>query len=103
MVYIFFLYIMEVNQKLIEHVAEVARLKLTKHEIEKFTPQLKEILEAFSKIAKINTGNVKESFQPIELKNFLREDIEEKSLSQEEALANTKHKKDGYFKGPKVI
>ena len=94
---------MKVDKKLIEHVAEVARLKLTKKEIEKFTPQLKEILEAFSKIAKVNTDKTKESFQPIELKDFMREDIEEKSLSQEEALSNTKHKKDGYFKGPKVI
>ncbi len=94
---------MKVDKKLIEHVAEVARLKLTKKEIEKFTPQLKEILEAFSKIAKVNTDKTKKSNKPIELKEFIKEDIEEKSLSQEEALSNTKHKKDGYFKGPKVI
>lgn len=102
MVYIFYYY-MKIDKKLIEHVAEVARLKLSKREIEKFTPQLKEILEAFSKIAKVNTDKIKESFQPIELKDFMREDIEEKSLSQEEALSLTKHKKNGYFKGPKVI
>ena len=94
---------MKVDKALIEHVAEIARLKLTDNEIEKFLPQLKEILEAFSKIAKADTDNVKESFQPIELKNFMRNDIEEKSLSQEEALSNAKHKKEGYFKGPKVI
>ena len=72
MLYIFF-YIMEVNKELIEHVASIARLKLSKNEIEKFTPQLKEILEAFSKIAKLNTDKIKESFQPIELKDFMRE------------------------------
>jgi len=94
---------MKVDKKLIEHVAYVARLNLTKKEIEKFTPQLKEILESFSKISKVNTDKTKESFQPIELKNFMREDIEEKSLSQDEALSNTKHKKEGYFKGPRVI
>lgn len=94
---------MKIDKKLIERVAEVARLKLTKREIEKFTPQLKEILEAFSKIAKVNTDKTKESFQPIELKDFMREDKLEESLSQEEALSNTKHKKDGYFKGPRII
>ena len=41
--------------------------------------------------------------QPVELKNALREDIEEKCLSQEEALSLTEHKKDGYFKGPKAV
>lgn len=94
---------MNVDKELVEHVAAVARLKLTKNEIEKFTPQLKEILEAFSKVAKVNTDGVKESFQPVELKNFMREDILRNSLSQEEALSNTKHKKDGYFKGPRVV
>ena len=35
---------MKVDKELIEHVAELARLKLTNEEIEKFLPQLKEIL-----------------------------------------------------------
>jgi Asp-tRNA(Asn)/Glu-tRNA(Gln) amidotransferase C subunit len=34
---------------------------------------------------------------------MLREDKVEKSLSQEVALANTKLKKDGYFKGPRAV
>ena len=94
---------MKIDEKLIRHIAEIKRLKLTKKEVEKFTPQLKEVLEIFSKISKVNTGKVKESFQPIKIKEFMREDKEEKSLSQKEALSNTKHKKDGYFKGPKII
>lgn len=94
---------MKLNRELIEHVAEVARLNLSKKEIDKFLPQLKDILEVFSKIEKVNTKNIKPSFQPVELKNMMREDEEEDSLSQEEALSNTKHKKDGYFKGPKVV
>jgi len=37
------------------------------------------------------------------MKNVLREDKEEKCLSQKEALSLTEHKKDGYFKGPKAV
>lgn len=94
---------MEIDRKLLEHVAELARLKLTEEEIRKFLPQLKEALEFFSQLQEINTDNVKPSFQPVELKNAMREDKEKECLSQDEALSLTEHKKDGYFKGPRAV
>ena len=94
---------MEVDRKLLEHVAEVARIKLNEEEIKKFLPQLEEALEFFSKLKEINTDNAKPSFQPVEIKNAMREDIEKESLSQDDALSLTEHKKDGYFKGPRAV
>jgi len=94
---------MEVDRKLLEHVAEVARIKLTDDEIKKFLTQLKESLEFFSKLKEINTDNVKPSFQPVEMKNSMREDKEKECLSQDDALSLTEHKKDGYFKGPRAV
>ena len=94
---------MHVDRKTLEHVAEVSRLKLTEDEIQKFLPQLQEALSHFSQLKEINTENVHPSFQPVELKNSLHEDKEQKCLSQDEALSLTKHKKDGYFKGPRVV
>lgn len=94
---------MEVDRKLLEHVAEVARIKLNEEEIKRFLPQLKEALEFFSKLKEINTDNVKPSFQPVELKNAMREDKERECLPQDDALSLTEHKKDGYFKGPRAV
>ncbi len=94
---------MNVDKALIEHIGELARLKLTEGEIKRFLPQLKELLEYFSKLDKVDVSNVKASFQPVELKNMLREDNAKECLSQEKALANAKEKKDGYFKGPMAI
>ncbi len=94
---------MEIDRKLLEHVAEIARLKLTEKELEKFLPQLKEALEFFSKLNEISTENVKPSFQPVELKNAMREDLERECLSQEDALSLAEHKKEGYFKGPRAV
>ncbi len=94
---------MKVDKNLIEKVAENARLKLTKKELDEFLSQFKEILDAFSKLDKIDTKNIKPSFQPFELKNVFREDKVKGCLTQEEALRNTIHKKDGYFKGPRII
>ena len=94
---------MQIDRKLLEHVAELARFKLSEEEIKKFLPQLKEALEFFSKLSDINTENVKPSFQPVEIKNVMRDDKEEQCLSQEDALSLTEHKKNGYFKGPRVV
>ena len=94
---------MKLDKELIEKVASVARLNLKESEIKKFLPQLKDILDTFSKIDKANTGSAKPSFQPVEMKNMMRKDKKGKCLTQEEALSNTEHKKGGYFKGPRAI
>ena len=94
---------MEVNEELLEKVAKVARLELKKEEKIEFIPQVKEILESFEILKDINTDNVKPSFQPVSIKNRLREDIPKKPLSVEDALKNTKLKQDTYFKGPKAV
>lgn len=94
---------MKIDKALIGHIADLARLKLTEAEIKKFLPQLKEILESFSKLDEVNTDNTKPSFQPVELENMTREDKIKPCLSQEEALCNAKEKKEGYFKGPMAI
>lgn len=94
---------MEIDRKLLEHVAEIARLKLSEEETKKFLPQLKEALEFFSQLKDVNTDNIKPSFQPVELKNAMREDMEKECLSQDNALSLTEHKKGGYFKGPRAV
>lgn len=94
---------MEVDKQLLENVAKVARLKLTNEEIEEFIPQVKEILDSFQILSEVDTENVKPSFQPVPIKNRLREDIPKKPISVEDALKNTKLKQDTYFKGPKAV
>ncbi|HZX19628.1 MAG TPA: Asp-tRNA(Asn)/Glu-tRNA(Gln) amidotransferase subunit GatC [archaeon] len=93
----------KVDKELLIRVAQNARLNLSKKEIDVFLPQFKAVLESFSKIDSLDVENEEPSFQPLPVKNVFREDKAEKSLTQEEALSNTKHKKDGYFKGPKVV
>ncbi len=93
----------KVDKKLLLRVAENARLNLSEKEIEEFLPQLQEILKAFDRLDTIDVKDEKPSFQPIPLENVARHDVVEKCLSQEQALKNTKNKKDGYFMGPKVM
>jgi len=92
-----------VDRELLLRVAANARLNLTEDEIKKFLPQLREILSAFGTLDELDVSNEKPCFQPIKLENVSRQDNVGKCVSQEEALQNTKHKKDGYFMGPKVV
>ena len=94
---------MKVDKELIKNVGEVSRLNLSSKEIQEFVIELQEVLENFSLIDKCDTSKVEPSFQPVELKNALREDKVTPCLSQEDALSNSKDKKDGYFKGPRSI
>lgn len=94
---------MEISKELIEKVAKNARLQLTEQEIKEFLPQIKEVLNAFSKLKEAPSNNLEPSFQPIEVKNITREDKTSSCLTQDQALQNTQHKKQGYFKGPKTI
>ncbi len=92
----------KIDAETVRHVAKIARLDLTDSEVNRLSKDLNDILAAFAILDKIKTNN-KPSFQPLEIKDVLREDIEGKCLTQEEALANTKHKENGFFKGPRVV
>ena len=85
----------------IERVAEVARIKLSEEEKEKYENDLKSILEAFEIISKVDTENVDPSYLPIKVKNKMRKDEPEKSKGRK-LLELTNLTEDGYFVGPKT-
>lgn len=91
----------KIDKALLEHVSKIARLELTEEEKEKFVKQLEDILKAFKKIDEVDTTKVKPSFHPIEIKNVMRED--EVKTWEWDPLANTKHKEERYFKGPRIL
>lgn len=94
---------MKVDEQLIRKVASLARLNLSDAEVKEFLPQMKEILESFSMLDEVDVSKTEISFQPVELKNAVRQDKVEPSLPEDVALSNSEHKKDGYFKGPRAV
>ncbi len=94
---------MNLDKELVKKIAKLARLELSEKEIKEFVPQLKEVLDAFSKLQEADTRGVGPSFQPVVIKNRLREDRSRQGLFQKDVLELAEHKKEGYFKGPKAI
>jgi len=90
----------KIDRELLDHIAEVSRLKLTDEELERFTEQLKVILEAFREIDEVDTEGVEPSFHPSELKDVLRED--EAKPWDWDPLGNSGHKENRQFKGPRI-
>ena len=85
---------------MVRRVAVAARLSLTDEELERYERQLKVILEAFRELDEVDTEGVEPSFHPVELEDVLRED--EVSRWSWDALANSTHREDGYFRGPRI-
>lgn len=76
--------------------SELARISITNQEVDRFTDSINDILSFVDMIYDIQHENV--DFLGLnELKNCLRDDQIEPSLTNEQALIGTKYNLDGYF------
>ena len=81
------------------HVANLAKLDLTETEINKFLPQLSQILEHISELGKVDTADIIPTSQTTGLTNVFREDeVKPSSTDQDGALSGTDNIYNGYFK-----
>ncbi len=81
----------------VEHVAELARLRLTDEEKALFREQLSAILDHAAVLQGVDTSAIAPTATVLPLRNVLREDISRPSLSQEDVLANAPDARDGFF------
>lgn len=94
---------MKLTNDQVKHVAKLANLSLTEEEVQKFADQLSETVTYVEQLEQVDTANIEPTNQVTGLVNVTREDETKPSLSQAEALKNTKSKVDGFFKVPAVL
>lgn len=89
----------------VKHVAKLANLAIPDSQIKKFEKQLSSILDHIDKLQKVNTKNIAETSQITGLENVTRDDVPNplRTLSQDEALSNTKSSQNGLFKVKGVL
>jgi aspartyl-tRNA(Asn)/glutamyl-tRNA(Gln) amidotransferase subunit C len=85
------------------HIANLANLPLREDEIKKYEGQLLEILEYIEVLKKVNTDDAPETSQVTGLENITKEDLTTPSLSQAEAISNTKSEHNGSFKVKAIL
>jgi aspartyl-tRNA(Asn)/glutamyl-tRNA(Gln) amidotransferase subunit C len=81
-------------------VAHLARLELREDEIERLEGQLSDILEAVSKVSRLDLSAVPPTSHPLDVVNVWAEDEPRPCLSVEEALANAPERDGNFFKVP---
>lgn len=94
---------MSISLKDVEHVAGLARLQLTDEEKAQFTEQLNAILQYADKLNELDTENVEPTSHVMAVKNVMRDDEVESSLSIEEVVRNAPDEEDGQIKVPAVL
>jgi aspartyl-tRNA(Asn)/glutamyl-tRNA(Gln) amidotransferase subunit C len=88
------------DKELVAKLAEIARLELSEEEKERYSEQLKVIIEAFRELDEVDTSNVEPSFHPLEIADVMRDDVVEEW--DWDPLSNSKHKEGRYLRGPKI-
>jgi len=82
----------------VEHIAELAKLSLTKREQGKLREQLSAILKYFERLQRLDTEAIPPTATVLPLRNVMRPDEVEPSLPPEDILANAPQTEEGYFK-----
>ena len=89
---------MKLSREEVLHIAALAKVGVTDADVENFREQLSNILENFSALQKLDTSGIAPTAQSVALQNVIKCDDVQKSMSQEEVLANAPEKEGDFFK-----
>jgi aspartyl-tRNA(Asn)/glutamyl-tRNA(Gln) amidotransferase subunit C len=92
-----------IDQKTIQHIAKLARLKITEAEAATYSDQLTKVLSHFEKISAISTEGVEPLVTPSEIEFYARPDVVKKENTADEMVANAPEKAGNLFKVPPVV
>ena len=87
----------------IEHLAILARLKLTDAEKEKFSNQMRTIIEYIEKLSELDTENVEPTAHVLGLNNIFREDVATEPLTDQGPIKDSPAHSKGHYEVPKII
>ena len=87
----------------IEHVAKLARLKLTGAEKERFSKQMGTIIEYIEKLKELDTQNVEPTAHVLGLNNIFRDDMATKPLTDHDPINDSPAHIKGHYEVPKII
>jgi aspartyl-tRNA(Asn)/glutamyl-tRNA(Gln) amidotransferase subunit C len=89
-----------IEREQVEHVAKLARLKLSEEELERMSKELSGILEHVERISELDLDGVPPTSHVIDLVNVLRPDRSRPSWSRDEVLQRAPDPAGGSFRVP---
>jgi aspartyl-tRNA(Asn)/glutamyl-tRNA(Gln) amidotransferase subunit C len=89
-----------IDREQVEHVAKLARLKLSDEELERMSHELSGILEHVERIAQLDLDGVEPTSHVIALENVLRPDEPRPSWERDEMLERAPDPASGAYRVP---
>lgn len=87
----------------VEHIAELARLKLSQAEKNRYREQLSDILDYAARLQRVDTSGIPPTSSVLPERSVLRQDIPRPGLTHEELLKNAPEADEGQFRVPPVL
>jgi aspartyl-tRNA(Asn)/glutamyl-tRNA(Gln) amidotransferase subunit C len=94
---------MEVNEALIDQIANLSKLSFEGEQKEAIRQDLQRMIAFVDKLSELDTTGVEPLIFMSNEVNRLRDDNPEQTVSHEEALRNAPKKDSDYFRIPKVL
>ena len=94
---------MKIDKKTVDKIAKLSKLKFNKEEGDLILKDMNKMLEFIGQLNELDTKDIDPLIHMSDEVNKLRNDINQSSTSQKEALKNSPKKDSTYFKLPKVL
>ncbi len=91
------------TRALVQHIAELARLRFRDEELDAFAEQFARIVHFVSVIESLELEGVEPLTHVVPTENAFRDDIPQPSLPREEVLQNAPKHNGVFFRVPKVL
>lgn len=93
----------KISKDLIDSLSKLSKINLTKEQEEKYAGEFSSVMGYMEEIKNINVDHIAETSRIANEENVLRKDVIKESLSQTEALKNSKNTHNGYFLVPQIL
>ncbi len=94
---------MSLDKDTVRKVATLARIKMTDEELDKYGPQLNNIMDFVEQLSEVNTDNVEPLPSPVNIKLKLRADEVTDGGYADDVLANAPEELEDFYVVPKVV
>lgn len=94
---------MSLTHEEVDHIALLARLRLSDEEKERYRQQLSAILEYASRLQELDTSQIPPTSSVLPPRSYLREDEPVKGLEREDILSNAPQVDEDQFRVPPVL
>ena len=94
---------MTISKEQVQHLAKLARIEITDSVVRILASQLSDIMEHFEALEDVDTKGIAPTAHPAPLRNIMRPDEVEDSLSKEDVLQLAPETEDGLIRVRAVL